>query len=129
VANMAQNLYSNLPPAQNPIATNATIQAFDNYYSKPLELDANTFNAVKAFFGSRGFGDSSAETAAVIIIKQAKKDGYNVMQLIDTLHGVSDIQLSEIIAEILNYNRLNTSFLGYAQKFVPNPEIIRNIVA
>ena len=31
--------------------------------------------------------------------------------------------------EILNYNRYKSSSLGYAQKFVPNPEVQRNIIA
>jgi hypothetical protein len=122
-----ENLYSNLPP--NAIQKDATVQFFDAYYSKPLELNASVLAAVKGFFGSKGFEETAAESIAIIIIKQAKKDGYNPMQLLDTLKGLDSVEISALVAEILNYNRFKTSFLGYAREFSTNYEIKRNILA
>ena len=125
---MTKNLYSNLPPP--PVGSlNATIQAFDTYYSKPLELDASTFAAMTGFFESKGFEKTSAESVAVIIMKQAKQDGYNPMKILDTLKGLTSVEISALVSEILNYNRVKTSFLGYANQFTPADEITRNIVA
>lgn len=123
---MSTNLYSNLPGSQ--ATKNATVRAFDNYYSAPLELHADTLVAMKGFFTSRGFADSAAESIAVIIMKQAKQDGYNPMQILDTLKGLDGVEISALVSEILNYNRIKTSFLGYAMQFVPNDQVIRNII-
>lgn len=121
------NIYSNLP--QNNVDKEATVQFFDAYYSQPLELNANVLSAVKGFFENRGFDVSSSETIALIIIKQAKKDGYNPMEIIDTLKGLDNVEISALVAEILNFNRVKTSFLGYAREFVVNNEIKRNIIS
>lgn len=118
--------YSNIPTSSSE---NQTVQAFDNYNTLPLEVDSSVLAAMKAFFTSRGFGEVSAESIAVIIIRQAKQDGYNPMQILDTLRSLESVQLSGLVSEILNYNRFKSSSLGYAQTFVTNPEIERNIIA
>lgn len=127
VDNMSKNIYSNLPTSK--ITSDATVQAFDAYYTAPLELNASTLAAMVGFFTQRGFDPTSAETVAVIIMKQAKKDGYNPMQILDTLTGVDSIEISALVAEILNYNRVKTSFLGYSKEFTPHDEVQRNVLA
>jgi len=121
------NLYSNIPPKKT--TADATVQAFDNYYSAPLELSASTLAAMTGFFTQRGFDSISAESVSVIIMKQAKIDGYNPMQILDTLQGINNAEISALVAEILNYNRFKTSFLGYAREFTPHHEVQRNIIA
>ena len=54
---------------------------------------------------------------------------YNRMQILDTLKGLNNVELSALVSEILNYNRFKSSSLGYARGFTPNPEIQRNIIA
>jgi hypothetical protein len=120
------NNYSNVPLSTTQ---DQTVQAFDSFYSQPIEINATTLAAMKGYFTSRNFGEVSAESIAVTIIRQAKQDGYNPMQILDTLRGLDDIELSGLVSEILNYNRFKSSSLGYAQKFQPNPEIQRNILA
>jgi hypothetical protein len=117
--------YNNIPFTQS---SNQTVQAFDNYYSAPIELNASVVAAMTGYFTNRGFGEVSAESIAVTIIKQAKKDNYNPMQILDTLKGLNDVELSGLVSEILNYNRFKSSSLGYAQTFQPNPDIARNII-
>lgn len=118
--------YNNLPPNKSP--KDATLKAFDTFYEKPFELSTNVLAAMMGFFTSRGFEENSSETIAVTIIKQAKKDGYNPMEILDTLKGLDNVEISALVAEILNYNRFKTSFLGYARAFVPNQEVERNIL-
>ena len=48
-----------------------------------------------------------------MLLQQAKIDDLNVQELIDTLKGVTDVQLSLIVAQILNFNREKTSVLGF----------------
>jgi hypothetical protein len=121
------NIYSNLP-LKSVASQNPTILAFDTYYEKPLELDNNTFEAMKSFFTGRGFEPSAAESVVVVIIKQAKKDGYNPMEILDTLKGLDNVEISALVSEIVNNNRIKTSFLGYGLAFEPNFEVARNIL-
>lgn len=121
-----QNYYSNLPPVKP--STDATVQAFDSYYSQPLELNASTLSAMTGFFESRGFDKTAAQSTAIILMKQAKKDGYNPMQVLDTLRGLESVEISALVAEIINYNRYKSSFLGYALEFTPNEAVSRNIL-
>jgi len=117
--------YSNIPTS---VTANQTVQAFDNYYSQPIDIDASTLAAITGYFTSKGFGQVASESIAVIIITQSKKDGYNPMRILDTLRGLNSVDLSALVSEILNYNRFKTSSLGFAQTIVPNGEVYRNIV-
>ena len=122
---MNQN-YSNIPVSTSQ---NQTVQAFDSYMEAPVEINSSVLAAMKGYFTNRDFGEVAAESIAVTIIRQAKQDNYNPMQILDTLKGLDNVQLSGLVSEILNYNRFKSSSLGYAQKSQPNPEILRNILA
>lgn len=117
---------SNLPVYNEK---DATVKAFDNFYAQPVEIDATVLAAMQGYFTHRGFDEVASEQIAVTIITQSKRDGYNPMKILDTLKGLSNVELSGLVAELLNYNRLKTSSLGYAQTFKTNPEIARNIIA
>lgn len=126
---MASPTYTNLPPTQASNSDYQTIKAFDNFYDRPLEISASVYDAVKGFLTSKGFDQVAAESVAVVIIKQAKKDNLNPMQIIDSLKGLSDVEISALVAEIINYNRFKTSFLGYALDYKTNDEVARNVLA
>ena len=119
--------YNNLPAKST--SDTAIVQAFDAYTSAPLEIDASTIDAMRGFFTGRGFDKTAAESVSVVIIRQAKKDGYNPMQILDSLKGLDSVEISALVAEIINYNRFKTSFLGYALAFSANQEVARNIQA
>lgn len=118
---------TNLP--SNNSNQSSTLKAFDSFYSAPIEIDATILAAMKGFFTNRGFHDVAAESIAITIITQAKTDNYNAMEILDSLKGLTNVELSGLVSEILNYNRLKTSSLGYAQTFSTNPEVARNILA
>lgn len=121
------NNYSNIP-LNSKSNLESTIQAFDAYYAQPIELNASAYGAIIGFFTNKGFQQVAAESISTIIMTQAKKDGYNPLKIIDTLKGLSDVEISGIVAEILNYNRFKTSSLGTAQAFTSNKEVQRNIL-
>lgn len=122
--------YNNLPqPQEISDDSQSTIKVFDTYAQAPLNIDATTYDAMTGFFTTRGFGEEAARSMAYIIIKQAKLDGFNPFKLIETMKGLSDIQISDLITEILNYNRFKTSSLGTASPFTPVEEVARNIIA
>lgn len=119
---------NNVPSSKLTSSSDSTVRAFDNYYSSPIELSATVLDAMVGFFTGRGFEKSAAESISVVIMTQAKKDGYNPMQILDTLKGLDSVEISALVAEILNYNRFKTSFLGYARQFTAYQEVIRNVV-
>jgi len=121
--------YTNIPSTKKENSDSSTLQAFDAYYTAPLEMSVATFDAVKGYFEKRGFNKVSADAVAVAIIRQSKIDGVNPMTVLDTLIGLDSVQLSNVVSEILNYNRYKTSFLGYAYENNPLDEVQRNVIA
>ena len=127
---MATTYYNNLPQStKSKNSDKGTLQVFDAYSTSPLNIDSTTYDAMSGYFSSRGFGEDVSRSMAYIIIKQAILDNYNPFSLIDTLKGLSDVEISGLITEILNYNRFKTSSLGTASPFLPVEEVARNIIA
>lgn len=120
--------YTNIPVDKRFTGSDATIQAFNTYYSAPLELKASELDAMVGFFTSRGFDQVAAQAIAVTIIGQARTDNYNPMYVLDTLKGLGAPELNALVAEIINHNRFKTSFLGYTNKFAAVNEIARHIL-
>lgn len=124
------NFYNNVPKTTSTDNSfQKTINVFENYTQSPITVNASTLDGMIAFFSSRGFLEDAAESTALIIIRQANKDKINPFDLLDTLKGLNDVQLSDLVTELLNYNRYKSSSLGYASPFTTNDEIARNIVA
>jgi len=94
-------------------ASVSTTRFFDNFYGQELSFNANEIDAVVGYFLKRGFDKVAATNTASIILQQAAVDNISVFQLIDTLKGATDVQLSNVIAQILNINRSKTSAVGY----------------
>lgn len=119
------NLYSNLPSQGNQASS--TLRAFDLYSSAPLEFDSTIYAACKGFFTNRGFHETSAESITVIILKQSKQDNLNPLKILDTLKGLDNLELSNLVTELLNYNRFKSSNLGVVQNLRTNTEIAKSL--
>ena len=104
---------NSLPPSTSQSSDKKVTQVFDNYFNKKLSFPSNEVDAVVAFFEKRGFEKSSAISTSTALLNQAKIDDVKIFTLLDTLKGLNEIQLSAVVAEILNYSRLKTSVLGY----------------
>ena len=90
-----------------------TTEFFNTFYDIEISYNPSEVDAVIGYFLKRGFQKTSAINTASVLLQQAKIDNLNVQVLIDTLKGVSDVQLSLIVAQILNFNRSKTSVLGF----------------
>lgn len=105
---------TNLPIEKPQSGSNADVrQFFDKYFTKKLSFPSNEIDAVVGFFENRGFDKTASVAVATVLLQQAKIDEVNIFQLIDTLKGISDVQLSAVVTETLNYSRPKTSSLGY----------------
>jgi len=121
-------IYNNIPQETPSSNSNLTVKVFDQYFQSTVDLNNNELIAMTGFFENRGFDKTSAETTALTVLKQAKKDRYNAMQIMDTLSGLSNVEISGLVAEILNFNRFKTSGLGISQLYAPSEDVIRNIL-
>lgn len=126
---MASKIYNNLPPQEaQQSSSDLTLKVFDQYYEDTIELNNNDLIAMKGYFTKRGFDDVAAENTAITVLKQAKVDGINPFEVMDTLDGLSDVELNVLLSEILNFNRFKTSAIGTIQLSNPPYEIVRNIL-
>jgi hypothetical protein len=114
---MSTSIPSNLP--QNLINADSADKVrkfFDTYFISPITFPSAEIDAVIGFFSKRGFDELASNSTAIILLQQAKIDNVNVFTLLDTLGGLQDIQLSAVVAEVLNYNRQKISTLGYRRE-------------
>jgi hypothetical protein len=118
----------NLPSVTKTDSAASTKLFFDTYGSRPLEFGSNEVSASVAFFAEKGFTEEAAITTAMTILRQAKIDGVQVFEILDTLKELNGTQLSGVVAQILNKYRPNTSTLGYRSVNVIKINQTRNIL-
>ena len=80
------------------------------------------------FSSNKGFYKVSSQTIGTILMQQARIDDINVFELIDTLKGYDNLELSGIVTEVLNYNRSKISTLGYKVDTSVNKLETRNVL-
>jgi hypothetical protein len=103
------NLPSNIVPGQQ-----ATVkQFFDKFFNHEVTFPAAQIDAITGFFLKRGFDESSSKSITIILLNQARIDNVSVFELIDSLKKLTDIQLSQVVGQVINAYRENTSLLGY----------------
>ena len=115
-------------PIQLRSNDNNVTEFFDKYFTEKLSFASNEVDAVIGFFDKRGFEKAAAISTGTILLQQAKLDEINVFTLLDTLKGFDEIKLSAVVAEVLNYNRLSTSVLGFKNTTSTDTLEKRNIV-
>ena len=121
-------IYNNIPKRLPESPTDTTVKFFDTFYKVPVELNGTSLSAITGFFKSKGYEAEAAESVAIIILTQAKKDNLNPFEILDTLSGFDSVEISALVGEILNYNRFKTSSLGITRAPAPADEIQRNII-
>lgn len=104
---------SNLPNKDVVDSSEATRRFFDSYGSLTKEFGANEVEAAIGFFQSKGFERQAAETTALILLNQAKEERRSVFKILDTLKGLSELELSSFVARVLNTKRKPISQLGF----------------
>lgn len=89
----------------------------DVFYNKStlsqINLNTQDVDTLVGYFQKRGFDQVAAVNTAGVLLRQAYRDELPVYELIDTLKGLTDVQLSNLVAQILNFNRSKSSAIGY----------------
>jgi len=104
---------TNLPSQVIEDSAAGTKLFFDRYGEAPLEFSSVDVSATHSFFEGKGFDKDAASVVSMTLLRQAKIDGTPIGQLLDTLKGFQSIELSQLVGEILNNNRIPTSILGF----------------
>jgi len=117
----------NLPPATKEDSAAKTKLFFDTYGQNPLEFSADEVNYSVGYFLSKGFAEDAAQATASVLLRQARIDGVKVFEIIDQFKELDGLQLGNVVAEILNRYRPNTSTLGFRETLVSKPNQTRNI--
>ena len=119
---------TNLPAIVKEDSAAATKLYFDTYGIVPLEFNAVDVDYVTSFFKKKGFGDEAADACATVILKQAKVDSMPVFKVLESLGSFNTLELSTLVTEVLNNNRVPTSTIGFRTTPVTT-EKVRNIAA
>ena len=104
---------TNLPPKPINDSAAGTRLYFDTYGETPLQFNSSDVDFTIAFFTGYGFDKDAATTSAITLLKQAKLDGVSIGSILDRMRGFNQIQISNLVSQILNNNRVATSTLGY----------------
>ena len=120
---------SSLPSSQTTAVDSSTAVKtfFDSYFLQQISFASNEIDAVVGFFQKRGFDQDAAQSTAISILTQAKFENIKPFAVIDTLKGLTDVQLSRVVTEVLNTQREATSALGYSLPFTASNFESRNI--
>ena len=103
----------NLPPSLTSDSSEEVRSFFDRYFQHQITFPSNQIDAVIGYFVKRGFQEQAAKSTAIVLLNQARGDNVSVFKLLDTLKGLTDIQLSQVVTEILNIYRERSSMLGF----------------
>lgn len=121
-------MVSNLPMTQFVDSSTNVKQFFDNFFNHQVSFPSNQIDATVGFFLKRDFDLESARSTAIVLLNQARLDNVNVFELLDTMKGLTNVQLSQIVAQVLNASREKTSQLGYRIAPIVNQYEARNIL-
>ena len=119
---------TNLPVEASVDSSGEVREFFDKFFVHQVSFPSNQIDAVLGFFLKRGFDTSSARSTGIVLLNQAREDGVNVFELIDTLKTLNDVQLSQVVAQVLNAYREKVSQLGYRIAPIADSFESRNIL-
>ena len=117
--------YSNLPV----VSKTDTQQYFDEYFIKQRVVSQNFYDSAIAFFEKQTNGNKLAAAnlvAALLSVVQTQNLDPN--DLLDKFRTMSQTDINKFMVTALNYNRKNTSFLGYKNARKDNTLVDRTIL-
>lgn len=118
----------NLPKSSSTDSSDEVRNFFDKYFLHQITFPTNQIDAVVGFFLKRGFDEGAARSTAIVLLNQSRLENVNPLALVDTLKGLTDVQLSKVVTEVLNVYRDRRSTLGYKLTTIEETTESRNIV-
>lgn len=106
----------------------STREFFDRYFTTPISFPSNQVDAVIGFFENRGFDKQASASVAATLLQQAKIDGVDVFDLLESLKSFDKVKLTALVTTILNVNRSSISKLGFREDNLVKTYEARNIL-
>jgi hypothetical protein len=125
---MATDRTYNLPATDVTDSSTEVKNFFDKFFLHQITFPSNQIDAVIGFFLKRGFDESAARSTSIVLLNQARLENINPLTLVDSLKGLTDVQVSQVVTEVLNGYRDKRSALGYKLTSVDETLESRNIV-
>ena len=121
------NLSTNLPPSESSDSAEEVRNFFDKFFNHEITFPAAQIDAIIGFFIKRGFQEQAAKSTTIVLLTQCRIDSVNPFVVLDTLKGLDENQLSEVVTQILNLYREKTSTLGFKVQTIEDTFESRNI--
>tara|TARA_B100000676_G_C17507940_1_gene546449 strand:- start:11 stop:442 length:432 start_codon:yes stop_codon:yes gene_type:complete len=129
VSSTGSSTGSSIGKSQDGLTSDQKVnKVFDQYFTASQNFPSNEVDAVVGFFENRGFDKTAAVSTATTLLSQARLDDVNVFELLDTLKGLESVQISAVVAQVINYNRPSTSTIGFRRDNQDNLSEKRNIL-
>jgi hypothetical protein len=130
---MANNQTSSATNLTGPNLSASTLssntnQYFNNFYSFPMNVSAETNDYIVAFFEEYASNSQTAQTMAASVIYTAKAQGLDPLTVMKDFQALPKGQLNNYLVAFLNITRVPTSILGLNKGAQVSPFITRTII-
>jgi hypothetical protein len=106
-----------------------TAVIYNSFYAVQPELNASKYEIVLSFFKNYCEDDATAESFALFLFKISELSDVDVLELLDTFQGDTEMQISATMAYYLNtLNRNKIILYGIDNILGPIMSVQRNIV-
>lgn len=116
--------YSNIP-AKNKTETE---NYFDDYFVKQTTVSGNFYDSAIAFFERQTNNKESAAGMVAALLETIRSQNLDPNVIMDKFKKMSAAEINQYMVAVLNYNRKNTSFLGYKAPKRPNILVDRTLL-
>ena len=105
-----------------------TVYIFDNFYSFELYVDASLYDVVLSYFKSVFDNEDAAKNFTLNLFRISESTGDPAIELLDSIRGQNQIELSATFAYYLNNLRSNSTLLGINAVTTPAFYAARNVI-
>ena len=116
------------PVANQNAQTNSAPKYFNNFYSIPFNVTANTNDAITSFFQEYADNPATAQNLAASVLYTAQAQNLNPLTVLAKFQAVPKGELNSYLIAFLNSNRVPTSVLGVRKNQQTSPYVTRTIL-
>jgi hypothetical protein len=100
---------------------------FTNYFTAPIKMTDQEYEAAKAFFVARTNNEAAAAALTAATVQAANELNLFIVDVIQQFEQTTD--LKSAIPTFLNMSRRGSSLLGYEANITPNENTARQVSA
>jgi hypothetical protein len=117
------------PELSNKSASADARKYFNNFYTIPFNVSADTDAAIISFFEQYTNNKTSAKNLASAVLYTAMAQNINPLTVLSDFQSLPKGQLNDYLIAFLNINRVPTSTIGVRGSTQTSPYISRTILS